>query len=102
MGKQRSVPRGTTGRASVLRRRRSAVSTPWWLLGGFAVLAAATLVIVAFGVRGGSGGSEDAHPELVGSEAFDFSLPVLGGGTFSLADYRGDKNVLVYFNEGHG
>ncbi len=30
----------------------------------------------------------------------DFTLPSTTGGTITLSDYRGKKNVLIYFNEG--
>ena len=31
-------------------------------------------------------------------EAPDFSLPAVGGGTVSLADYKGSQPVLLYFH----
>lgn len=37
-----------------------------------------------------------------GDPAPEFSLPKVGGGTFSLSDYRGQKNVLLFFQEGVG
>jgi peroxiredoxin Q/BCP len=37
---------------------------------------------------------------LVSKNAPDFTLPSSNGGTVSLSDYRGKKNVLLYFQEG--
>jgi peroxiredoxin len=36
----------------------------------------------------------------VGTAAPDFSLPSTVGGTFTLSDYKGKANVLLFFNEG--
>ena len=36
----------------------------------------------------------------VGSVAPDFTLQDVAGGTFTLSDYRGKSNVLLFFNEG--
>ncbi len=35
-----------------------------------------------------------------GSMAPNFTLPDTNGGTFTLSDYRGKSNVLIFFNEG--
>lgn len=32
----------------------------------------------------------------------DFRLPAMDGGTISLSEFRGKKNVLLYFNMGTG
>lgn len=37
-----------------------------------------------------------------GDVAPDLTLPSVAGGTFSLSQYRGKKNVLLYFQEGVG
>lgn len=37
---------------------------------------------------------------LLGMDAPDFTLPSSNGNTVSLSDYRGKKNVLLYFQEG--
>lgn len=42
---------------------------------------------------------EQAMTVIAGDPMTDFSLPVYGGGTFSLSDYRG-KNVLLIFPRG--
>lgn len=101
MSKRAGRPAGrAAGRPSKgAKRRRSSGGALWWaMLGGAAVVAVIVLAIVAFGRSGGGTGSAG----LVGAQATDFSLPTVGGGTFSLADYKGKKNVLLYFNEGYG
>jgi cytochrome oxidase Cu insertion factor (SCO1/SenC/PrrC family) len=48
-------------------------------------------------------GTEDTASSLkVGDEAPDFTLPSAGGEEVSLADYRGEKAVLLYFSMGPG
>ncbi len=81
------------------RRAPSRVPLPWWLLAGGAVV---VLAIVAFVFLNRGGSSNNLAGGAVGAQAADFSLPTVGGGTFSLADYLGKKNVLLYFNEGYG
>lgn len=80
------------------RRRNDPGALLWMALGGAALVAVIVLAVVAFG-RSGGGGSSGG---LINSQATDFSLPTVGGGTFSLAEYKGKKNVLLYFNEGYG
>lgn len=48
-----------------------------------------------------------AHSNGGGAQAMsgaapDFTLPSVGGKKISLASYRGEKNVLLFFNEGYG
>ncbi len=81
------------------RRVSSRLPVPWWLL---AVSAVIVVAIVAFVFLNRGGSSNNAAGGTVGAQAGDFSLPTVGGGTFSLADYLGKKNVLLYFNEGYG
>ncbi len=81
------------------RRASSRLPVPWWLLAGGAVV---VLAIVAFVFLSRGGSANNPAGGTVGAQAADFSLPTVGGGTFSLADYLGKKNVLLYFNEGYG
>lgn len=85
--------------AAPARRPSSRLPVPWWLLATAAVVVVA---IVAFVFLNRGGSSNNAAGGAVGAQAADFSLPTVGGGTFSLADYLGKKNVLLYFNEGYG
>jgi peroxiredoxin len=58
------------------------------------------LVILAYRAAGGGGG---ASPDtMVSREAPDFTLPTLDGQQVTLSDFRGDTNVLLFFNEGYG
>ncbi len=60
------------------------------------LIAAATVIgVVAF--RSPLSGTNAVG---VGSPAPDFSLPSTVGGTFTLSDYNGKSNVLLFFNEG--
>jgi len=63
-------------------------------------VALVALVILAYrAVGGGSGASPD---EMVSRQAPDFTLPTLDGRQVTLSDFRGEKNVLLFFNEGYG
>ncbi len=61
------------------------------------VLIAAAAVIGVVAMR-----APESGPKAVqaGSIAPDFSLTDTTGGTFTLSDYRGKSNVLLFFNEG--
>jgi hypothetical protein len=62
------------------------------------------LVMAAGCTRGGDEPSPPAGPAApkVGSVAPSFILPAANGGTVSLADYRGEQPVLLYFSMGPG
>jgi peroxiredoxin len=76
-------------RSSRARRRRSV-----WSIGiGVALIVAiAAMLFASRSPRFGEG---------VGAQAPTFTLPSTGGGSVSLADFRG-KDVLLYFSEGVG
>jgi peroxiredoxin Q/BCP len=40
---------------------------------------------------------EEQHVPEVGQEAPDFTMPATTGGPISLAQYRGEKNVVLAF-----
>ena len=88
-------------RARARRQRQH----PWrdyrWVLGVavIAVFVAAAAVLV--GLSRGSSSSAGGGQVLNGA-APGFTLPAVGGGSVSLSDYRGKKNVLLFFNEGYG
>jgi len=73
-------------------------------LSAFAVVAGVALIGVAVvsltrpatpaPVSGFAGGNDTQAP--------DFRLPAVDGRTVSLSEYRGKKNVLLYFNMGVG
>ncbi len=65
----------------------------------FAVLAAMTLLAASCVPAEGAGGAVSSLPEApkVGSLSPDFSLQGLDGQTVRLADYRGNKPVLLNF-----
>lgn len=56
-------------------------------------------VIVLFSAQNLSGQVSPANAK-VGDPAPEFALPSQLGGTVSLADFKGKKNVLLYFHEG--
>lgn len=61
-----------------------------------------TIIILVIGVvflSKGTGSSNVARAGT-GSDASNFSLPSTTGQDISLADYKGKKNVLLYFHEG--
>jgi peroxiredoxin len=62
-------------------------------------VAIAGLLIVVSRQREATG---DAPAEAMNGPAPDFTLPSLDGTNFSLASYKGQKNVLLFFNEGYG
>lgn len=74
----------------------------WWpyaIAGGVLVLVAAFVAVTQLG-HTGSGGAGNAGGGLaVGSPVPTDSVPSSGGTTVSLADFRGSK-VVVYFYEG--
>ena len=104
----RSIAHKSSGRREGARARaeRRAVRRKWWRAirrGGVAagLLAIAAVIIFAYRTTGGGGGGSSSE-ELVSSQAPDFTLPTLNGGQVKLSDFRGEKNVLLFFNEGYG
>ena len=88
-----------------VRAERRAARRRWWRTirrgaAALSVVAIAVLVVLAYRASGGGGGS--SSEELVSSQAPDFTLPTLDGGQVKLSDFRGEKNVLLFFNEGYG
>lgn len=86
--------------------RRSGSRSSGWLKAaatiGFAIVALAAIFYV--NSTSGGGGGDDLYPFAVGDpgpgeEAPPITLPSTDGGTFDLADMRGET-VLLYFQEG--
>ena len=96
----KSLAPGTT------RRRRQYNASPgssrglkWTLVMALFVAVAAGLIVAyrSFGPEKAS-----SSPEMLANQAPDFGLQTADGRTVSLADYRGKKNVLLFFSEGYG
>lgn len=65
------------------------------------VVAVAAVIILAFRAAGGR--DNNPSPEnLISRQAPDFTLSTLDGREVTLSDFRGKKNVLLFFNEGYG
>ena len=58
-------------------------------------------MILAFRAAGGRD-SGPSPENLLSREAPGFSLSTLDGRQVTLSDFRGEKNVLLFFNEGYG
>ena len=103
----RSIAHKSTARreGARVRAHRRATQRRFWrtvrragvVLG---LVAVAALIILAYRTAGGGGGSSSG--ELVSRPAPDFTLPTLDGGQVTLSDFQGQKNVLLFFNEGYG
>ncbi len=59
------------------------------------------MIILAFRAAGGREGGPSPE-NLVSREAPEFTLSTLKGDQVKLSDFRGKKNVLLFFNEGYG
>jgi cytochrome oxidase Cu insertion factor (SCO1/SenC/PrrC family) len=64
-------------------------------------LALGFIVAASCGQTAIDGGADQPYPRE-GDRAPDFSLPDAQGPPVSLADYRGKKDVLLYFSMGPG
>jgi len=64
-----------------------------------AVAGFAAVLVLAY--RGSMANSPPAT-DMSSRPAPGFTLPLLGGGEVSLADFKDKKNVLLFFNEGYG
>jgi hypothetical protein len=76
-------------------------SRNWWpyvIAGGVVVLVGAFVAVTQLG-RAGDGAGVDGRGLAVGSPVPTDSVPSSGGRTVSLADLRGSR-VVVYFYEG--
>src|SRR5207245_2096756 len=80
-----------------------------WVLLAIPIVVGGLSALTALGKGGGGGGSASrgsgAYPYAVGAPgpgdpAPPLTLPSTGGGTFDLASYRGNKQVLLFFQEG--
>lgn len=84
------------------RSPRRSTSPNWWpyaIAGGVVILVAAFVAVTRLG-QAGPGGDRVAGVGLaVGSPVPTDSVPSNGGRTVSLAEFRGSK-VVVYFYEG--
>ena len=91
-------PKSKPKRAPV--RSRSGTWGPYAIAGGVVVLVVAFIAVMQLGHAGGGGGAA-GNGLAVGSPVPTDSVPSSSGSTASLADFRGSK-VVVYFYEGGG
>jgi peroxiredoxin len=93
--------------------RKNSKARGWWRtrrgwrrLAGRAGVAAGVVAVAAvliLAVRSAGSQSSGASPEkLISREAPGFTLSTLKGDQVELSDFRGKKNVLLFFNEGYG
>lgn len=98
--------------------RGRAAKRPWWHaflsapFGVGLVIVAGLVIVVALvlssahrpesQLRPGTAGPPRDSPLAEGATAPPVVLPTWAGGTFNLADYRGKRNVLIYFYEHAG
>lgn len=94
----RSPRRRGPAAGSRVRANRRRLRAALWLLGGLVFVGVAALLILLARAGSPRAGGEGA---LTGS-APDFTLPRLDGEPVSLSSYRGQRNVLLFFNEGYG
>lgn len=67
------------------------------------ILAVAPLLLLAVACSDQTEPPSTGEGDLrVGDAAPTFTLPRAGGGSVSLADYRGERAVLLYFSMGPG
>jgi len=90
---------------AALKHQRNGARRRLWLIAlkiwpAFLVLAIAAVLIYAY--RGAQTRNTGPVSDMVSQTAPDFVLPTLDGAEISLADFRGKKNVLLFFNEGYG
>lgn len=76
--------------------------------GALVTYAGITIVFVAVAAllvalsRGNANGNDHGGAQAMSGAAPDFTLKAVGGKDIGLASYRGEKNVLLFFNEGYG
>ena len=85
------------------RRRR----LKWGTLVTYTGITIAFVAVAAFLVAQSRSAARSNDHGQGGAQAMsgaapDFTLPAVGGKEISLASYRGEKNVLLFFNEGYG
>ena len=95
---------------SWIRARRRTVALPaTFALAAFALAAFALAFAPAASAQAPALGPADGHDlpatdlerVAAGTEAPLFALESFGGETVTLADYRGEKNVILVFYRGH-
>ena len=68
-----------------------------------ASVAVVAIVAVVLATRNGSTGTSDqGSSKAIGSPAPEVHLPATNGQTITLTDYRGKRDVLIYFYEHAG
>ena len=104
---RKQAPRGSAAkkRPSSAARRPPALAggrAPWLLLTAAVAVGVVTLVWLT-GRPGGQGGGQPAGGTLaVGQPAPPVRLPATTGKTIDVNDFRGKRNVLLYFYEHTG
>ena len=101
---RRATPIGRRAAAIQERERRRAhqrvTRFAWRSLIVVGVVALGAVLILAYRASGPQKAS--SSPEMVAKPAPDFALTTTDGRDVSLSEFRGKKNVLLFFNEGYG
>ena len=103
---RRTPPKPIGRRAAAIRdreRRRTRqrlTHVAWRTAMVVGVVALAAGLILAYRAAGPQRAS--SSPEMIAKSAPAFALKTADGGDFNLSEFRGKKNVLLFFNEGYG
>ena len=82
------------------RTRHGMAQLAWRGLLVFVVVALGVGLILAYRAAGPQKAS--SSPDMIANPAPDFTLKTTDGRDVSLSDFRGKKNLLLFFNEGYG
>ncbi len=103
---RRTMPKPIDRRAATIRERERRRARQrlrqfaWRGLLALGVVALGAGLILAYRAAGPEKAS--SLPDMTASPAPDFTLKTVDGRDISLSDFRGKKNVLLFFNEGYG
>jgi peroxiredoxin len=84
------------------RRRRLTGGKLITYAGVTILFVAIAALLVTISRNNAMGDGHGGGAQAMSGPAPDFTLPTVGGKEISLASYRGQKNVLLFFNEGYG
>src|SRR5712692_4309669 len=104
MSEKRGGPAPGRTRSKPKRSPVRSTSGHWWpyaIVGGVVVLVAAFVAVTQLGHSGSGGAAGTGSGLAIGSPVPTDSVPSSDGRTVSLADFRGSK-LVVYFYEGGG
>ena len=102
MNEKRGAPESGRMKAKPKRSPVRSKSANWWpyaIAGGVVVLVAAFVAVTQLGHPGSGGAAGAGNGLAVGSPVPTDSVPSSSGHPVSLADFRGSK-VVIYFYEG--